>query len=52
MFFARNPKRSVDTVSEELPELGEQVMMRVVLAFPPRDSVRILERVRRVKSEE
>jgi hypothetical protein len=36
MFFARLPKRSVESVSASLKEEGEQLMMRVVRELPPR----------------
>ena len=39
MDLARVPNRSVDSVSASLYDAGEQLMMRVVLLLPPRDSV-------------
>lgn len=36
--FALNPNLSVDSVSEELKLLGEQVIIKQVLALPPSDS--------------
>jgi hypothetical protein len=41
MDLARIPKRRVPNVSASLYEEGEQLMMRVVLELPPRDSCRI-----------
>lgn len=39
--FARIPKRSVESVSDSLYDEGEQLMIRVVREFPPKDSCRI-----------
>jgi len=38
IYFARLPKRRVETVSASLKIEGLQVMMRQVLELPPRDS--------------
>lgn len=40
--LARIPKRSVESVSDSLYDEGEQLMIRVVREFPPKDSCRIL----------
>lgn len=39
--LARMPKRNVPRVSDSLYDDGEQLMMRVVREFPPRDSCKI-----------
>ena len=39
--FARMPKRSVESVSDSLYDEGEQLIIRVVREFPPKDSCRI-----------
>ena len=39
--FARMPKRSVESVSDSLYDEGEQLMIKVVREFPPKDSCRI-----------
>lgn len=41
-FFALTPNLKVETVSCKFVGCGEQVITRVVLELPPRDSCRIL----------
>lgn len=42
MFLARYPNLKVLKVSASFNILGERLMIRLVLAFPPKDSWRIL----------